>query len=309
MDINFIKYKKIYYWISGTLCFLSLVAVIFLGLVPGIEFSGGSVVEVEYTKERPTTEEVVKKLENAEMHEVNVQPLGESGFLIRVRDSEEQVYEVITETLDEAEVKQFEAIGPTVGSELRNSSVIAILIASVLVIFYISIIFQQKSGSVSSLKYGVIATGIVFFHDILILIGIFAVLGYFYGVPVIVPVVVAFLTTLGYSLNDTVVIFDRIRENLRLKEKDREEKSSRGELEVVVNKSLNEVLGRSLSTSLTTLLVLFSLLFFVGGDIYYFTLALIMGVLLGTYSSIFLAGPLVFDWNEGLSLTKKNKKA
>jgi preprotein translocase subunit SecF len=309
MDINFIKYKKIYYWISGTLCFLSLVAVIFLGLVPGIEFSGGSVVEVEYTKERPTTEEVVKKLENAEMHEVNVQPLGESGFLIRVRDSEEQVYEVITETLDEAEVKQFEAIGPTVGSELRNSSVIAILIASVLVIFYISIIFQQKSGSVSSLKYGVIATGIVFFHDILILIGIFAVLGYFYGVPVTVPVVVAFLTTLGYSLNDTVVIFDRIRENLRLKEKDREEKSSRGELEVVVNKSLNEVLGRSLSTSLTTLLVLFSLLFFVGGDIYYFTLALIMGVLLGTYSSIFLAGPLVFDWNEGLSLTKKNKKA
>jgi preprotein translocase subunit SecF len=309
MDINFIKYKKIYYWISGTLCFLSLVAVIFLGLVPGIEFSGGSVVEVEYTKERPTTEEVVKKLENAEMHEVNVQPLGESGFLIRVRDSEEQVYEVITETLDEAEVKQFEAIGPTVGSELRNSSVIAILIASVLVIFYISIIFQQKSGSVSSLKYGVIATGIAFFHDILILIGIFAVLGYFYGVPVTVPVVVAFLTTLGYSLNDTVVIFDRIRENLRLKEKDREEKSSRGELEVVVNKSLNEVLGRSLSTSLTTLLVLFSLMFFVGGDIYYFTLSLIMGVVLGTYSSIFLAGPLVFDWNEGLSLTKKNKKA
>ncbi len=309
MDINFIKYKNIYYWISGTFCLLSLLAVIFLGLVPGIEFSGGSVIEVEYAQERPTTEEVVKKLEVAGLHEVNVQPLGESGFLIKVRESEEQVYEVMTGALDSAEVRQFEAIGPTVGSELKRKAVMAIVISSVLVIFYISIIFQQKSGSVNSLKYGVIATGIAFFHDILILTGIFAVLGYFYGVPVTVPIVVAFLTTLGYSLNDTVVIFDRIRENLRLKEKDREEKSSRGELEVVVNKSLNEILGRSLSTSLTTLLVLFSLMFFVGGDIYYFTLALIMGVALGTYSSIFLAGPLVLDWNDGSSLTKKNKKA
>jgi preprotein translocase subunit SecF len=318
MNIKFTKYKNFYYGFSGILFFLSLLAIVFLGVVPGVEFSGGSVIEVKYEQERPTTEQVVEKLESVDLHEVNVQPLGEDGFLIKVKESEEQVYEEIIGALEQAEVVQFEAIGPTVGSELKNKSVVAVLIASVLVIFYISIIFQQKSGSVSSLKYGVIATGIAFFHDIFILIGIFAVLGYFYGVPVTVPVVVALLTTLGYSLNDTVVIFDRIRENLRRKEKDREEKSSRGELEVVIDKSLNEVLGRSLSTSVTTLLVLFSLLFLVGGDIYYFTLALIMGVVLGTYSSIFLAGPLVLDWNKEKKdknslfhnpLTKKNKKA
>jgi preprotein translocase subunit SecF len=298
MGINFIKYKNIYYWVSGSLCVLSLLAIIFLGLVPGIEFSGGSVLEVEYQENRPSVKEVVEKLELVDLHEVNVQPLGESGFLIKVRESEEEVYEAMTGALENAEVKQFEAIGPTIGSELRNNSVFAILLASLLVIFYISIIFQQKSGSVNSLKYGVIATGIAFFHDILILMGVFALLGYFYSVPVTVPIVVAFLTTLGYSLNDTVVIFDRIRENLRKKEEHREEKSNRGELEVVINKSLNEVLGRSLSTSLTTLIVLFSVLLLVGSDIYYFTLALIIGVAVGTYSSIFLAGPLVLDWND-----------
>lgn len=298
MGINFIRYKNIYYWVSGTFCLLSLLAVIFLGLVPGIDFSGGSIIEVEYQENRPSVEEVAEKLELLNLHEINVQPLEEDGFLIKARESEEEVYEAITGALENAEVKQFKAIGPTIGSELKKNSVFAILLASLLVIFYISIIFQQKNGSVNSLKYGVIATGIAFFHDILILTGVFALLGYFYSVPVTVPIVVAFLTTLGYSLNDTVVIFDRIRENLRKKEKYREEKSDRGELEVVINKSLNEVVGRSLSTSLTTLFVLFSVLFLVGGNIYYFTLALIIGVAVGTYSSIFLAGPLVLDWND-----------
>ncbi len=281
------------------MCLVSLAVIVFLGLVPGIEFAGGSVLEVQYEDSKPTTEEVVAKLESEGLHEVNVQPLGEDSFLIKVRETEEETYEVMTSALEKAEVKQFESIGPTVGSELKEKSVIAIIVASLLVVFYISIIFKQKSGSISSFRYGVIATGIAFFHDMLIIVGVFSVLGYLYDVSVTVPIVVALLTTLGYSLNDTVVVFDRIRENLRSKEKDKEEQSDRGEVEVVVDKSLNEILGRSLSTSFTTLLVLFSLLFLVGGDIYYFVLALILGVVLGTYSSIFLAGPLVLDWSRG----------
>ncbi len=298
MNLQFTKYRKIYYGFSSFLLFVSLCALFFWGVVPGIDFAGGSVLEVEYPEERPSIEEITKALEEINLREVNVQPLEEKGVLIRTEATGEEVHGAIMGVLEGAEKKHFESIGPAVGEELKNMSLVAILIASVLVVLYIAISFREEKGTVSSAKYGVVAAGVAFFHDVLIVLGIFSFLGYFYGAQVTIPVAVALLTTLGYSLNDTVVVFDRIRENLK-----KEERLGQS-LETTVNSSLNQTLGRSLSTSLTTLFVLFPLLFFAGAALYYFVLALILGIVLGTYSSIFLAGPLFLDWN---SLTKKQK--
>ncbi len=298
MKFEFTKYRKVFYGVSLFFAFLSLLAIIFLGITPGIEFAGGSVLEVEYEKERPSLEEINKSLSDLNLGDFNVQPLGVNGYLVRTGSSDEEMHRNIMSALAGAREKQFESIGPVVGEELKNMSFFAILIASLLVIIYIAISFKEEDGSVSSAKYGVIATGIAFLHDVLIVLGVFAVLGHLYGVQVTIPIAVALLTTLGYSINDTVVIFDRIRENLR------KNRSGRESLETTVNNSLNETLGRSLGTSITTLFVLFALLFLTGATLYYFVLALILGIIVGTYSSIFLAGSLVLDWN---SLTKKKK--
>ncbi len=298
MKFQFTKSKKVYYVFSSFLVFVSLVAIVVFGVVPGIEFSGGSVLEVEYEEDVPPIEEVENRLRELGLREVSVQPLGESGFLIRTEASDEEVHKMLIGVLDGAKERQFESIGPAVGDELKKMSLIAVIAASLLVIIYIAISFKEEDSSVSSTKYGVIATGVAFLHDVLIVVGVFALLGHFYGVYMTIPIVVALLTTLGYSINDTVVIFDRIRENLR------KNRSGRDTLEKVINDSLNDTLGRSLGTSLTTLFVLFSLLLFGGATLYYFVLALILGIVLGTYSSIFLAGCLVLDWND---LTEKKR--
>lgn len=296
MKFEFTKYRKFYYGISLLFVIVSLFSIVFLGVVPGIEFAGGSVLEVEYDGERPTLEEMNNSLFG--LGDFNVQPLGTNGYLIRTSSSDEEMHRSIMSVLTGAEEKQFESIGPVVGEELKNMSFFAILIASLLVIIYIAVSFKENDGSVSSAKYGLIATGLAFLHDLLIILGIFSILGYLYGVQVTIPIAVALLTTLGYSINDTVVIFDRIRENLR------KNRSGRDSLEKIVNDSLNETIGRSLGTSLTTFFVLFALLILTGSTLYYFVLALILGIIIGTYSSIFLAGPLVLDWN---SLTRRKK--
>ncbi len=298
MKFQFTKYRKFYYGVSAFLCVASVVFILFLGLLPGIEFAGGSVLEVEYEEERPETREVERKLANAGVSRTNIQPLEDNRFLIRTDMADEETYARIMGALEGATEKDFEAIGPTIGEELKNMSFLAILIASILVIIYIAVSFRSEDGSVSSFKYGVIAAGIAFLHDVLIVLGVFALLGHFYGAQVTIPVAVALLTTIGYSINDTVVIFDRIRENLQ------KNKSGKDTLEKVVNDSLNQTAGRSLGTSLTTLFVLFALLLLGGATLYYFVLALILGIFLGTYSSIFLAGSFVLDWN---NLTKKER--
>ncbi len=298
MKFEFLKYRKIYYSFSVILILASFLMIAFWSINPGIEFVGGSVIEVEYKEERPSAEDIEKKLSDINLKDVNVQFLGDSGVIIRTETADENTHREILNVLDGASEKYFESIGPAVGEELKRASIIAIIIASLLVIIYIAISFREDDGSINSWKYGTVAATVAFLHDILIVVGVFSLLGYLYGVQLTIPIAVALLTTLGYSINDTVVIFDRIRENLR------SNKSGRDSLELIINKSLNQTLSRSLGTSITTLLVLFSLLFLVGGTLYYFILALILGVILGTYSSIFLAGCLIFDWN---NLTRKKK--
>ncbi len=292
--IEFTKHRKVYYITSLVLILLSVGAVLIWGVNPGIEFSGGSILETEYEEERPLVTEIRGAIEQEGVGEVYVQPVGEKGIIVRTSSSDEDTYRKISNVLEGTTAHYFESIGPTVGSELKNKSIIAIIIASLLVIFYVAISFNGVEGPIRPLKYGVIAVGVAILHDVLIIVGIFSALGYFFGVQMTIPIAVALLTTLGYSINDTVVIFDRVRENLiRGVERD---------FRKLVDRSLTETLGRSLMTSITTLLVLFSILIFGGSTLFYFILALILGIILGTYSSIFLAGSFLYSW---CHLTKK----
>ena len=183
---------------------------------------------------------------------------------------------------------RFDSVGPTIGRELKSRSLTAIVIVLLAIVLYIAWAFRKVSKPVASWKYGM-AANIALFHDVLITLGVFSVLGHFYGVEINSSFVAAILTVLGYSVNDTIVVFDRIRENLPKSDKD---------FEGTVNDSVNQTITRSINTSLTTLLVLLAILFFGGATIRSFVLALSIGVFIGTYSSIFLASPVLVVWEK-----------
>ncbi len=252
-------------------------------------------MEISYEDTRPQAQEIRDLLSDLDLGEITVQPAGEESFIIRMGDIPRETYEEMVIRLEGTTENYFESIGPAIGEELKTKALISIILASLAIVVYIAITFSGAGGrKVKSWQYGVIAAGIGFFHDVLIVLGSFAVMGYLYGVQVTIPIAVALLTVLGYSINDTVVIFDRVRENIS--------RNPRLDFPDIVDKSLNETLGRSINTSLTTLFVLFAVFFLGGETLRWFVLAMIMGISLGTYSSIFLAGPLLVSW---FNLNKK----
>ena len=183
--------------------------------------------------------------------------------------------------------KSFQYIGPSVGQELRNKTELAIALALLAITLYIAFAFRKVSKPISSWKYGVTSL-IALVHDVLIPLGVFSILGKFYNVEITIPIIAALLTVLGFSVHDTIVIFDRLRENIL--------RRGMNQFEETVNLGLNQTLGRSISTVLTTLLVIVSLYFFGGETLRYFALTLIIGIISGAYSSIFIASPLLVSW-------------
>jgi preprotein translocase subunit SecF len=294
-----IKHKKIFIGISATLVVLSLISLFTFGLEIGIDFKGGALMEVEYTGERPPQEQLNEKLEGLELGSVLVQPTGERGYIIKSRDLTEEEHSKVLTTLsndgvNELEEKSFNSIGPSVGRELTRKAVVAIILVSLAIIFFIAFAFRGVSKPVSSWRYGFIAI-VTLLHDVIIPIGIFTVLSHFYGLEVDTLFVVAILTILGLSVSDTIVIFDRVRENLN------DEDKSKMKFPEVVGLSLEQSFARSLSTSLTVLLVLLALIFFGPESTQYFALMLGAGMFFGTYSSLFVASPLlvlVQEWQD-----------
>lgn len=289
MEIDFLKYRKVFFLISGILVLGSIVFLAVFGLKFGIDFTGGSILEVEYEESRPSNQEIKDDLAELDLGEILIQPTGEKGIILRMRETSEDIHQEVLRRLrgdKELEEIRFEAIGPVIGQEVKEKTKIVIILALVSILFYVTFAFRGVSRSVKSWQYG-IATLIALFHDVLIPIGVFAVLGKLYSVEISVPIITALLTVFGYSVNDTVVVFDRIRENLLKKNLPFKE---------AVNKSLNQTLSRSISTSLTTLFVLSAIFFFGGYTLRYFSLALILGIALGTYSSICLASPILVSW-------------
>ena len=259
-------------------------------------------MSVSFSKE--SSDEQKKFVEDSlESEKVKVFSIEPSGKLLIIRTSQidqKQNAEFIKDLnakYKEARQEEFSTIGPTIGGETTLNAIKAVVIASVLIVIYISLVFRKVPKPASSIRFGVSAI-IALIHDVIVVIGIFSILGYLFNVEVDALFVTALLTIIGFSVHDTIVVFDRIRENLG--------KSSGENFAKVVNDSILQTIGRSLNTSITVLLVLFSLLLFGGESIRWFVVALIVGIASGTYSSIFNASPILVVWHEW-SL-KRNKK-
>ncbi|MFA5135745.1 MAG: protein translocase subunit SecF [Patescibacteria group bacterium] len=265
-----------------------MIALIMWGLRLGIDFSGGTLASVSIPS-APQADEVRTAVEHMGLGETSVQSAGTSTYDIRLPYLSNEQHETFTTQLTgsfpDATVESFETIGPTIGNELRQRAILAVTLVLVAILIYISWAFRKVSrGPVPSWVYGLSAL-IALVHDILMLIGIFAIIGHYFRVDINSLFVTALLTVLGFSVHDTIVVFDRIRERLRV--------SAQQTYEGIVNESLNQTMVRSLNTSLTTVIVLLALFFFGGESIRMFVLALVIGIVSGTYSSIFVAAPLL----------------
>ncbi len=294
-----IEYRKVYFIFSGILVTASIIALFVWGLKPGIDFTGGTSIEVSFSSKRPSTEEVKKALETLALGEIAVSPVAENSFTIRTKPLENKDHDALIAQLQKTFTKdpkqpsvteqQFETVGPVIGSELRRKTIWAIILAILGIVLLITWSFRKVSYPVKSWKYGV-ATIVALVHDVMIPTGAFAILGKLYGFEANALLVVALLTILGFSVHDTIVVFDRTRENLL--------KHRNMGFAQVVNQSLNETLVRSINTSVTLVLILATMLVFGGETIRDFILTLLIGVIFGTYSSIFVASPLLVEWYE-----------
>lgn len=293
MQVRYLQYKRIYFIFSGILILASVYALLFYGLNLGIDFTGGSILEVSYDGPRPSVAEARSKL--AEFGEVSVQPTDQNGFIIRMKELDEEAHQQALTFLADGyalQEQRFESIGPVIGKELKEKTALLIFLSLAAILLYVALAFRKVQRPIPSWQYGVVVALLAFLHDILIPLGVFAFLGKYSGVQITIPVVTAILIVLGYSVNDTIVVFDRIRENIM--------KKTEATFEGTVDKSLNQTVARCMNASFTTLLVLLSIYFFGGETLRYFSLALIIGIVAGTYSSFFLAGPMLAVW-----LTKK----
>ncbi|KKW41687.1 MAG: Protein translocase subunit SecF [Candidatus Magasanikbacteria bacterium GW2011_GWA2_56_11] len=292
---NIIGKRNNFFIFSSLLVLASWLALAVWGLKPSIDFTGGSLLEFTFTQTRPAGPEIESRVESLGLGDVIVQPTGDRGAILKLRfiseDEHQKILGIVRETYEKDNNKvleeRLETIGPAVSSVIRERAWLAGLTVVVAIVAYIAYAFRKVSRPIASWKYGVAAI-VALVHDVSIAMGVFAVLGRYFNVHVDIPFVVALLTILGYSVNDTIVVFDRIRENLI--------RRSANNFAEVANVAVNETIWRSVNTSVTVLLVLSALFFFGGETIHFFTLALIIGIFFGTYSSIFIASPLLVVW-------------
>ena len=305
-----IKYRAIFFTISGLLMAASIFGFFKYGLNLGIDFTGGSLLEVEYTVDRPDVETIknnIASISSINFGDVSVQPSGERGAIVRLRTIDENEKQVLkaamangltvgtstaSTTAGVLVEKNFTAIGPTIGKELANKGLVAIVIVLLVILLFIAFSFRgisARQGGINGWKYGAIAL-VALSHDVIIPTGLFVYLGHFYGTEIGALFLTALLAIMGISIADTIVIFDRIRENLRRK--------ISNSFEETVGISLNETFVRSFNTSMTVILALGSLYYFGEATTKDFALALISGMIVGTYSSIFIASPLLVVWEK-----------
>ncbi len=326
-NFQFIKNSKRWATISGALLAVALVVIPVFGLNMGLDFTGGTLMEIQFSDEEVTSESLTEAFANVEnqlnspdtefvgeMESILVNEgettiseyqettefgapviveTGDGTFIIRIKHISEETHEAIISGLSNAfgefEEIRFTTVGPTIGSTLKKKAFIALGIALVMIVMYIAFAFRKVPKKIGPWKFGACAIAALA-HDLLIIVGIFAILGKFLGVEIDALFITALLTILGFSVHDTIVVFDRTRENLR-----RGHGAHFGE---TANKALNQTLARSMNTSISTLFTLVALLLFGAASIHYFVLALVLGILVGTYSSIFVATPLLVWWHD-----------
>ena len=288
------KNLKYFFLLPGVLSLAAVLMLALWGLRPGIDLVGGSLLEVTYASGRPAVADLQAATAPLTLGEVRIQPAGDASYIIRTKalsNTEEQSLEKALGVPQTGQVDQFTTVGPAIGAELLQKAWIAIVLVVLCTIVFIAFAFRGVSEPVASWKYGIVAI-VTLLHDILIPAGLFALLGHLVGAEVDALFIVALLTILGISINDTIVVFDRIRENLRLNSEHRK----REEFDSVVGRSIVQTIARSINTSMTVIIVLAALYFLGPETTKYFSLTLIVGMIAGTYSSIFLASPLLVVW-------------
>jgi len=295
-NFNFIKNRKIAYTISAVIILVGLISFIFHGFNFGIDFIGGTLLQLKFDKS-VSTAEIRKVLGEFNLSQSTIQKLSENEFVIRTEniDSEKrkEILSVLKEKLANPEVLRMEAVGPVIGEDLKRLSLYALFFAFIGIILYVTLRFEFKFSIVSILAL---------LHDCLIVLGIFSLL----RKEITIQVVAAILTIIGYSVNNTIIILDRLRENIKFKTRDI--------FENLINLSINQTLTRTIFTTLTTIFPILTLYFFGGIILSDFALALLLGMVAGTYSSIFISSPLLIEWNKifkvhqkGLKINQKKK--
>ncbi|MBU6427117.1 protein translocase subunit SecF [Patescibacteria group bacterium] len=284
-----INNRKLFYAFSGTLVALSLLSLIFWGLNPGIDFTGGTLIDVAYSSGRPDQSAVTQALSPIDPT-ASVRPSGDNEFIIRMKALDENQHATVKKALTlngsaQPMEKTYDSIGPVLGAEALRKAYVSIALVIIGIVLYITFAFRKVSEPVSSWKYGLVAIAALV-HDVIIPTGAFSILGHFAGYEVDTLFVTALLVILGFSVHDTIVVFDRVRENLKYS-------SAKKPFSEVVGASISQTFTRSINTSATTLIALV-VLYFVGGvSTEHFSLALIIGIAAGTYSSIFIGSPLL----------------
>ncbi len=273
--------KNIFAFISLFFATGALVSVLLFGLRFGIDLAGGTILEAEYKENRPPMEEISKSLQDAGLASFIMQPIGERGIVVRLKEIPQETHDLILEKLgDQAQENRFEAIGSVIGKELRSKTVWFTILSLLIIVGYIGLAFRRTVEYVKSWQWSVAAL-VSLSHNLIIPLGALAILGRFQGVEVDIPTVVALLTVVGYSINDTIVVFDRIRENLVRR---------RGtDFEDTIQKSIRETYSRSCITGFATILTLLAIVFLGGETLRPFALTLIIGIVAGTYASLFFA--------------------
>lgn len=288
--MNIIGRRKLWFTISIILILPGLISLALWGLKPGIDFTGGQEMEIKGAASQDAIRAV---LEAAKVKDITITPSGNDALLIRYSDKgigdSEQIHQAIKSGLQQIKASEtsFSSVGPAVSRDITRNALIAIVLAALAIVVYIAFAFRNTPPPVSPWSFGLTAI-IALLHDALFLIGVFSLLGHFFDVEVDSLFVTAVLTVIGFSIHDTIVVYDRIRENLRRYNKPFEE---------VVNDSILETLARSINTSLTVVITLLALYLFGGESIKMFVLALLIGIISGTYSSIFNATPLLVVYN------------
>jgi len=277
-NFDFVKNRKVVYIMSAVIILVGIISIIFQGFNYGIDFAGGSLLQIKFDDPASITE-VRNILGEFDLSQSTIQDLSDNEFVIRTEkinpEKRKEILSVLRENLSDLEVLRVETVGPVIGENLKKTALYAILFAFMGIILYITVRFEFKYSIISILALS---------HDCLIVLGIFSL----FQKEITISIIAAVLTIVGYSLNNTIVILDRLRENIKFR--------TRESFGNVVNLSVNQSLSRTINTALTTVLPVLAIYFFGGSILSDFALALFIGMVAGTYSSIFIASPLLVDW-------------
>lgn len=287
--MSLIRYRNWFFALSLAIIIPGLIAFFIWHLKPGIDFAGGTLWEIKTDTTPKSLQDYLTK-NGAEISQISKTSQGSILLRLKVTDDAKikEIKDKVMANLGPYQEIRLETVGPVISKELTQKAALAVALSVFGIVLYITWAFRKVAKPASPIAFGVCAI-IALIHDIIVVVGIFAILGHFAGIEVDSLFITALLTVLGFSVHDTIVVFDRIRENLR--------KHSDRTFEEIVNHSLLQTIGRSLNTSLTVVFVLLALLLFGGESIKTFVLALLIGVISGTYSSIFNAAPLLVVWH------------